>query len=354
MPSVHDGFSRVLPHASRSHQVKGRLNDAAVQNINGARGFQRLPPHARPMVQNLQTILTVTVNDARSGNAIRVFHFRIQFNSVTLFRQVFTQYSHPHDMPKSLAHHAMMLRSPGHGLVHKSTPSLVQRAEGSFQEKRIAAHEPPFQVSLIKLFAERRNTKGPFPPVHLFLKYSFQKPERMDHEIPAHQSRRICETIGKESGFGIEEQSRRSNAVRTEHHHAGRLLEKAALGVVIKGAVNPAPRIQSDLADACAGFKDRTFAKCLRPVTDIGRGLGANWTTKHAFPMKVTRRTTLIITGNNGVIETHQYQPSLSNPRPIVSPSTPIGSGGVGRGERGGLAGSPASPATPISRSFMS
>src|SRR5579883_3031377 len=174
MPSVHDGFSRVLPHASRSHQVKGRLNDAAVQNINGARGFQRLPPHARPMVQNLQTILTVTVNDARSGNAIRVFHFRIQFNSVTLFRQVFTQYSHPHDMPKSLAHHAMMLRSPGHGLVHKSTPSLVQRAEGSFQEKRIAAHEPPFQVSLIKLFAERRNTKGPFPPVHLFLKYSFR------------------------------------------------------------------------------------------------------------------------------------------------------------------------------------
>ena len=50
--------------------------------------------------------------------------------------------------------------------------------------------------------------------------------------------------------------------------------------------------------------------------------------------------------------DTHQCQPSLSKPRPMVSPRMPKGKGGVGRGARGGFAGSPARPATPISRSF--
>jgi hypothetical protein len=50
----------------------------------------------------------------------------------------------------------------------------------------------------------------------------------------------------------------------------------------------------------------------------------------------------------------HQCQSRRSKPRAIRSPSWPSGSGGIGRGERGGFAGSPVIPEQPIQASFRS
>ena len=52
--------------------------------------------------------------------------------------------------------------------------------------------------------------------------------------------------------------------------------------------------------------------------------------------------------------EGHQCQPRLSKPSMTFSPTLPMGTGGVWRGDLGGLAGSPVTPATPIILSFRS
>ena len=56
-------------HSRRAQQMKGRLDDAAVEDLHGSGGFECLASHPPPVFQQPETVFTVGVDHARRRDA---------------------------------------------------------------------------------------------------------------------------------------------------------------------------------------------------------------------------------------------------------------------------------------------
>ena len=163
-----------------------------------------------------------------------------------------------------------MLKAPRHGLVDEAAPGVVQRPEGALQQKRVTSHEPAREVCLIELLAERGDAERTVVAVHALAENAFQEPERMEHEVLAERAGRIGKAVREELRLGIEQESRRSDAVRAHHDDARSLLAQLALPVVVECALRASLCVQRDFAHARPRPELSALGEGLGPVSDVG------------------------------------------------------------------------------------
>ena len=84
----------------------------------------------------------------------------------------------------------------------------------------------------------------------------------------------LASPSGNRLRAGVEQQTRRANAIAGQDHQAGLLLVHLAVGVVIDHAVGKAILAHGDLPHPRAGFEYCPVCQGLRPVGHVGAGLG--------------------------------------------------------------------------------
>ena len=107
-------------------------------------------------------------------------------------------------MSESLAHHPVVVRAPRHRLIDKTAPGLMQRAERTFEQERVASNKAPFQIGLIKLLAEGGDAEGAVIAVHPLLEDALEEAKRVDHETFPHHPRRVRQPLREVFRFGIQ------------------------------------------------------------------------------------------------------------------------------------------------------
>src|SRR5689334_4083771 len=153
--------------------------------------------------------------------------------------------------------------APWNPLRGKSTQCRIQRARLTHDLQADTAYEVTTRIRFVELVAENNRADWTGPTLEPLRKYSTHRCEPVEHQVLAHESAPIRETIRKSGRARIQEQSRRADPVGCQHDDWRRLLVQGTVGSVVHHAPRVAIRGECDLAYAAAG--PQLHAKAQRP-----------------------------------------------------------------------------------------
>ena len=122
----------------------------------------------------------------------------------------------------------------------------------------------------------------------------------VEHQVLADQPDGIGDAVGEFRRHRIQHQARRADAVAGEDDDFGRLEMLLALGVVIDHAGGHAVLVDRDLANPAARAQLDAGADRMRPIGDVGRGLGALRAARRAVAEIDAAPAAVVIGGGDG------------------------------------------------------
>ena len=159
---------------------------------------------------------------------------------------------------------------------------------------RVAAYEVPARVGLVELLAEDLVPQWSLEVLGHVRQEPGDDGVGVKHQVLAHESGRVGQTVGVAVRLGKEEKPRRPDAVRGHDDRPCRLVHTVAVRVDVAGPGDSAVRSGGYVRDAA--FRpdlDAHFLR-LRQVRNVGRRLGAHHATVGVWSAVVAGRAAVV------------------------------------------------------------
>ena len=124
----------------------------------------------------------------------------------------------------------------------------------------------------------------------------------MEHQVLADESAIVGEAIWKQAGPGIQEQSRRADAVARHLYDACLLPLQASIRVIVDHSIGKSIHPEGYFPDSGVGLKYRSLCYRLGPIGNIGAGLGSQRASDFAWAAVVTRGSSVIWPSQNRAV----------------------------------------------------
>ena len=293
---------RVLAHPRGAHQVPSAVADGLFEShIIGAGGPQNLGATLHREVQHAPAVLAECVVDPGRRDAVGVFQHGVQRDGVMLLREVLADRDHAGAVAKKLAIGVVVRLPPGDAARCHAGYGGHHGALAADEFERPAAHEAAAEVGFVELLAPDAVVRAAVA-IHFLIEITVDLGVRVEHEVLADKAAGIGDAVGKFRGLGVQQNARRADTVAGHDHDLGRLEHLFVIGVVIDGAGGHALFVDRDFPHPAARPDFDARPDRLRPIGDVGAGLGPLRAAGGAMTEVDALGPPLIIRGGDGAV----------------------------------------------------